>query len=54
VLEAGNARRCVRWPELTSAANRLGSMRMMQRMPAGTKKGSKAGTDDHMIRPSAH
>jgi hypothetical protein len=32
VLEAGEARRCVRWPELTSAANRLGSMRMMQRM----------------------
>ena len=41
VLEAGEARKCVRWPELTSAANRL-------------KKGSKAGIGDHIIRPSAH
>jgi hypothetical protein len=32
VLEAGNARRYVRWPELTSAANRLSSMRIIQRM----------------------
>jgi hypothetical protein len=47
-------RRCVRWPELTSAANRLGSMRMMPANAAGIKKGSKAAIDDHMIRPSAH
>jgi hypothetical protein len=38
VPEAGNARRCVRWPELTSAANRLGSMRMMQRMQQTLRK----------------
>jgi hypothetical protein len=38
VLEAGEARRCVRWPELTSAANRLGSMRMMQRMQQALEK----------------
>ena len=35
VLEAGNTRRCVRWPELTSAANRLGSMRIISHNPPG-------------------
>jgi hypothetical protein len=38
VLEAGNARRCERWPELISAANRLGNMRIMQRMQQALKK----------------
>jgi hypothetical protein len=38
MLEAGEARRCVRWPELTSAANRLSNMRIMQRMQQALKK----------------
>jgi hypothetical protein len=54
VPEAGNARRCVKWPELTSAVNRFGSMRMMQRMQQTLKNGSKAIINDHMIRPSVH
>jgi hypothetical protein len=46
VLEAGRARRCGRWPELTSAANRLGSMRMMQRMQQALRKAVKAGIEE--------
>jgi hypothetical protein len=43
VLEAGNARRCVRWPELISAANRLRQYAHDAANAAGIKKGNKAG-----------
>jgi hypothetical protein len=41
VLEAGNARKYVKWPELISAANKLSNIRIMQQMQQTLRKAIK-------------